>query len=264
VDFPYGPAFAFLCLFQGLLVAPAWRRPWRAGASRLVGIALPIVVFLIGLAATRGTDWSVEAVSHLATFGTPVAAAAVGYVWGWRMPLLPVVAAPALWILEWRADGLTADIAGLALIGAACLTLAAVIAAFTPPWALAAGLVVLAVVDSILVFTDQVRPGTQALHAVVPPTAGGMPLPALQDATLDRALFGWLDILAPALCATLLAGAGARRIAAAVLVAVAALAFGLLLAVADQVPGTIPPLVAVGVWLAAGAGSHRPLPSPAP
>jgi hypothetical protein len=260
VDFPYGPAFAFLCLFQGLLVAPVWRRPWRAGSSKLVGVAVPIVVFFIGLAATRGSDWSVEAISHLATFGAPVAAAALGYVWGWHRPFLYAVATPVLWIVAWRADGLVADVAGLALIGAACLTLAAVIAAFTPPWAVAAGLVVLAAVDSVLVFTDQVRPGTQALHAVVPPSAGGTPLPSLQDARLDRALFGWLDVLAPALCATLLAGAGRRRVLAAVCVAAAALAVGLLLTVADQVPGTIAPLAAVAIWFSGSAYARGPAP----
>jgi hypothetical protein len=264
VDFPYGPGFATLCLFQGLLVAAAWRRPWRAANSKLIGIAAPIAVFFIGLAATRGSDWSVEAVAHLATFGTPVAAAAAGHVWGWRLPWAYAAAAPGLWLLAWRADGLTADLAGLALIGAACLTLAALIAAITPPWAVATGLVVLAVVDAILVFTDQVRPGTQALHAVVPPSAGGTPLPSLQDATVDRALFGWLDILAPALCATLLAGAGRRRLIAAVLVAVAALMFGWLVAITNQVPGTVPPLVAVAIWFAGSEYVRAPLARPAP
>lgn len=248
MDLPYGPAFATLCVFQGLLVAPALTRRQPLGSSRLIGVSVPIVVFLIGLAATRGSDWSTEAVSHLATFGTPVAAAATGWAWGWRAPWTWPVAALVAWVTAWRADGLVADVASVTLIGAACLTLAAFIAAFTPQWTLAAGLVILATVDSILVFTDQVRPGSQALHAVVPPAAGGRPLPALQDATLDRALFGWLDILAPALGATLLAGWTRRRLVAAGLTAAAALALGLLLAVTRQVPGTIPPLVAVAMW----------------
>ncbi len=260
VDVPYGPAFAVLCLFQGLLTAASWRAPFRIGRSRLVGVTVPIVVFLIGLAATRGSDWSVEAVAHLATFGTPVAAAVVGYLWGWRLPWAFAAACPVLWLVAWRADGLAADIAGLALIGAACLTLAVLIASSTPPWALAAGLIVLAVVDAILVFTDQVRPGSQALHAVIPPSAAGTPLPALQDARLDRALFGWLDILAPCLGATLLAGTGRVRLMAATGTAASALALGLLLAVADQVPGTVPPLVAVAAWwtVAREPGRLRP------
>ena len=262
MDVPYGWAFAVLCLVQGAIVAADWRRPLRRGHSRLVGIAVPVVVFFIGLAGTRGGDWATEAISHLATFGTPVAAATVGIAWGWRHPWLYMLAAPVLWIIAWRGDGLDADTASVALIGAACLTIAVVVATFTPPWALAAGLVALAVVDSILVFTDQVRPGTEALHAVVPPAIGGLPLPALQDATLGRALFGWLDILAPALGATLLAGLTARRVTAAALTAGAALALGLLLAVTEQVPGTIPPLAAVVVWaFSARHGPPRPTPT---
>jgi hypothetical protein len=262
VDVPYGWAFAALCLVQGVLVAASWRRPLRLGRSRLVGIALPVVVFFIGLSATRGGDWATQAVSHLATFGTPVAAAAVGLVWGWRQPWAYALAAPVLWVVAWRADGLVADAASVALIAAACLTIAAIIATFTPPWALAAGLVALALVDAILVFADQVRPGTQALHAVVPPSLGGTPLPALQDATLGHALFGWLDILAPALGATLLTGFTSPRHVAAVLTALAALALGLLLAVTQQVPGTTPPLVAVVVWgLVARRGPPRTTPT---
>lgn len=261
MDVPYGWTFAVLCLLQGMLVAAPWQYPVRRGRSRLVGIAVPLVVFFVGLAATRGADWATDAVSHLATFGTPVAAAAVGVVWGWRQPWMYVAAAPAAWIVAWRVDGLPGDAASVALIATACLTLAAILATFTPPSALAAGLLALAIVDSILVFTDQVRPGTQALHAVIPPSVGGEALPALQDATFGRSLFGWLDILAPALGATLLTGMLARRLAAAALTAIAALALGLLLAVTSQVPGTIPPLVAVVAW---GLASRRQPPRGTP
>ena len=262
MDVPYGWTFAALCLVQGILVGASWKQPVRLGRSRLVGIALPVVVFFIGLAATRGGDWATQAVSHLATFGTPVAAATVGLAWSWRQPWVYALAAPALWVVAWHADGLVGDAASITLIAAACLAIAAVIATFTPPWALAAGLVALATVDAILVFTDQVRPGTQALHAVIPPALGGIPLPALQDATLGHALFGWLDLLAPALGATLLTGFAPQRVVAAALTAAAALGLGLLLAVTQQVPGTIPPLVAVVTWgLIARRGPPRTTPT---
>ena len=177
-----------------------------------------------------------------------MAAAAVGLVWGWRMPWLTALPAPLALVVAWRADGLVADMASVALIAAACLTLAAIISTFTPPWALAIGLVALAIVDSILVFADQVRPGTDALHAVVPPAIGGTPLPALQDATLGHALFGWLDILAPALGATLLTGFTGTAPRGASSPRRPHLPSGLLLAEDRQVPGTTPALVAVVVW----------------
>ena len=256
MTFPYGPAFAVLCLFQGLLVAAPWLRPVRRRASRIVGIALPIVVFGIGLVATQAADWSTEAVAALATYGTPVAAGAVGFMMGWRWPWAYAAAAPVAFTVAWRADGLVADVASVVLIGAACLALAVLIATFTPPWALAAGLVVLAIVDSILVFSNQVAPSTEALHAVVPAVVGGRPLPALQDATLGHALFGWLDILAPALAATLLAGPWRRRLIAAGATAIASLAWGLMLGVSSSIPGTVPPLVAVAFWGATTRSRH--------
>jgi len=251
VDFPYGGAFAALCVLQGVLVAAPWRRSPQISRSRLVGVALPIAVFGIGLAAARGAHWSTRLVADLATFATPVLAAATGWVWGWRRPWLFAAAAPAAWVVAWRADGLAADACAVALIAGACLTLAAAVAALTPRWTLALGLVVLACVDAVLVFSDQVRPATEALHAIVPVSAAGRPLPALQDATLGSALFGWLDILAPALAATLLAGDDRRRLAGAAMTAAAALALGLLLAVSSEVPGTVPPVAAVAVWFVA-------------
>jgi hypothetical protein len=257
---PYGWAFAALCVLQGALVAAAAAfRPIVLGRSRLVGLGVPLAVFLVGLAATRGASWSTEAVAHLATFGTLAAAGALGVVARMRPAWPPLVVAPLLWLVAWRADGLPADLAGVTLVAGACLTLGLVIAAATPPWALAAGLVVLAVVDAVLVFTDQVGPGARALHAVIPFELAGDPLPALQDATLDRARFGWLDILAPVLAGTLVARRPERWLAAG-LTALAALALGLLLAVADSVPGTVPPLAAVAVWLAieGAARGRRP------
>jgi len=251
VDFPYGPAYAALCVLQGALVACPWRRRFRIAHSRLAGVAVPIVVFAVGLAATRGSQWSTRLVADLATFATPVLAAAVGWVWGWRRPWVFAVAAPVAWVAAWRADGLTADVCAVSLIAGACLTLAAAIASLTPRWALALGLVALAGIDTVLVFSDQVRPATEALHAVVPASAGGRPLPALQDATLGHALFGWLDILAPALAATLLADDTRRRLIGAGLTAAAALTLGLVLATSSEVPGTVPPLAAVAVWFAA-------------
>jgi uncharacterized protein (TIGR04206 family) len=53
-----------------------------------------------------------------------------------------------------------------------------------------------------------------------------------------------------------------RRLIAAVLTAVAALAFGFVLGVSDQVPGTVPPLVAVAVWFVTRrAYARQPIPA---
>ncbi len=246
---PYDWTFAVLCVFQGVVVAAGWRRRWYLGASRLVGIAVPVAVFAIGVLATRRGGWTTEAVAGLATFGAPLAAMACAAAVGWQ-PSTTILLAPPAWIVAWRVDGLIGDAAGVLLIAGACLTIATVIAAATPQRAIVAGLIVLAIVDSYLVFRGQVARSTANLHAVQPPTAAGTPLPALQDATFGGSLYGWLDILSPALAGMLFPGETARRLAAAAATGAASLAWGLLLGVTDQIPGTVPALAAIAVWFA--------------
>jgi hypothetical protein len=110
---------------------------------------------------------------------------------------------------------------------------------FAPRSALAAGLVLLAIVDVVLVWgTPQVGPATRALHQAAVPSAAGHPIPRLQDATFGSATMGWLDFVAAAML-----GLVARaRLRAAVVTGVAAGAWGLLLLVTSTVPATVPAL----------------------
>lgn len=247
MSLPYGWTFAVLCVFQGIIVAAGWRRRWQIGASRVIGVLVPVVAFVIGVLGTREAGWSVEAIAALATFGAPLAAMAAGAAVGWP-PGSTIVLAPLAFVVAWRTDGLVGDAAAVMIIGAACLTIAAVIAAAATQRAVAAGLVVLAIVDSVLVFRGHVAASTATLHAVAPPVAGGHPLPALQDATFGNSLWGWLDILSPALAGMLFVAETARRNLAAVATAAASLAWALLLGVTDQIPGTVPALAAVAIW----------------
>lgn len=245
---PYGWTFAVLCMFQGLLVALGWRRRWQLGTSPFIGLLVPALALTIGVIATQSPGWGGRALALTATFGAPVAAtacaAAVGYP-----PLTTIVLAPACFLVAWRLDGLIADAASVAIIGAACLSLAAVLAATTSQRAIAMGLIALAVVDSVLVFRGVVATSTANLHAITPPDAGGRPLPALQDASFGGSLFGWLDMFAAALAGMLFPADRVGRVVAGLSVTLAALSWGLLLAVTDMVPGTVPVLAAVAVWL---------------
>lgn len=250
MSWPYSWTFAALCVFQGVLVALGWRDERRLGAARVVGLLLPVAALIVGIVAIQGSDWSRTALARLATFGTPVAAALAGVMLAWRRPIVAVALSPILFLVAWRVDGLVGDGAGVVLIGLACLAIAGLIATVAPARALAAGLVVLAIVDSILVFRGHVARPTAALHAVPAPVAAGHALPALQDATFGRSLYGWLDMLAPALAGMLLVHARPERLIAAAATAATSLAWGMLLAVTDQIPGTVPPLAAVAVWMA--------------
>lgn len=244
-----------LCAVQGALVAMGWRDERRLRRARILGLAIPVAALCIGVLLIVASGPSRTALARLATFGTPLAAAFVGVVALWRRPIISLVLAPILFVVAWRADGLVQDGAGVALIGMACVGIAACIASLTTKRALAVGLVILAIVDSVLVFGGHLTQPTADLHAVASPAAGGMPLPALQDATFGRSLMGWLDLLAPACAGMLFVHAPGARWLAATLTTAAALAWGLLLAVTSPIPGTVPVLAAVIVWFASSASS---------
>jgi hypothetical protein len=213
-----------------------------------VGLLVPAALLAAGVAildlVPQGPHW----LALLATFGTPVLAAAGGLLsrsprW-WLWPL----AAAGLWFAAWLAHGLVQDAAGLVLIAAACIAAASAAAAVAPAWSIRAGLVALIALDVVLVWgTTSVSQATNALETVSLPHAAGTPLPSLQQATFGSALMGWLDLLAPALLGVVVAGR--RKLAAAVITGVAAGLWGLLLFTTSEVAATVP--VLAGLVLAA-------------
>jgi hypothetical protein len=182
-----------------------------------------------------------HALALLATFGTPVLAAAGGLFRGSsRWWLWPPVAV-GLWLAAWLASGLVQDAAGVALVAGACLAAASAVATVAPAWSIRIGLVGLAALDVILVWaTAGVREATDALQGVALPHAAGTPLPSLQQATFGSAVMGWLDLLAPALLGLVVAER--RKLGAAAVTGLAAGAWGLLLFVTSEVAATVPVL----------------------
>ena len=182
-----------------------------------------------------------HALALLATYGTPVLAAAGGIFKGGSRWWLWPPAAVALWLAAWLAHGLVQDGAGLALIALACLAAASAIARVAPAWSIRVGLVALAALDVVLVWgTTGVQQATNTLENVPLPHAAGRSLPTLQQATFGSALMGWLDLLAPALLGVVVAGK--RKLAAAVITGVVAGLWGLLLLVTSEVAATVPVL----------------------
>jgi hypothetical protein len=182
-----------------------------------------------------------HALALIATFGTPVLAAAGGLFRGsprwWFWP--PVVA--GLWVAAWLAHGLVQNAAGVALISGACVAGASAAAVVAPAWSIRVGLVALAILDVILVWgTTGVQEATNALQGVALPHAAGTPLPSLQQATFGSAVMGWLDLLAPALLGVVVAGR--RKLGAALVTGIAAGLWGLLLFVTSEVAATVPVL----------------------
>ena len=234
-----------------MAAAPA-RRASRRGHG-LVGVLVPAGLLAAGVALLDLVSFGPHALAWLATFGTPLLAAAGGWLAGRRHWWLWPPAALGLWLVAWQAHGLLRDAGGLLLVAGACLAAASAAALVAPAWSLRLGLVALALLDVILVWgTTNVEQATTALHAVALPHAGGTPLPRLQDATFGSALMGWLDLFAPALLGVVVSGR-AKLLAAAV-TGIAAGLWGLLLLVTSEVAATVPTLAGLVV---ARAGVRR-------
>jgi hypothetical protein len=271
VSLALAPSYAALCVAQAGLVLLPWR-PWRLARSPALGVLVPLAALAAGVAAVRGAAGGADALAGLAAVVTAPLAAVCGRAWGWRAPWLGPPLAGALWVLAWQfGERLVGQAAATILVAGACATLAALIASVTPSTALAVGLVLLAALDVALVWAvPEVGPATQRLHLAAPPHValpggGRTHLPALQDATFGSALMGWLDLLAPALLATVLAGAGrARRRLAAAATLAAALAWGLLLSVTSPIPATVPVLAGLAVGLGARVAWPRRMPAGGP
>jgi hypothetical protein len=219
-----------LCAVQAAIVLVPRRRGLVRGRLGWLGAVAPAAALAAGVAVLRLASGGPDALALLAAIASPALAAAAPR----RAPL-----AVALWLAAWLGHGLVAQGAAVLVIALAAVTIAELAASVAPRAALAAGLVVLAIVDVVLVWgTPQVEPASTALHHAAVPTAAGHPVPRLQDATFGGATMGWLDLVAPAL----LGVAGRRRVSAAVATGLAAGLWGLLLFVTSTVPATVPTL----------------------
>ena len=235
------PSYGGLVLAQALLVLlPV--RPWRLASSRILGLVIPAAALVLGVTIARASGGA-DFLTALAAVATPVLAAGAGWTRGWRLPWLPAVVVPLLYLDAWLRPGtIAADAAGVVLICGACLTVTAVVAALAPGSWLTAGLVGLVILDCIFVWGDrQVEPAMQALQAASAPSVGGVghPLPSLQQAELGTATMGWLDFAAPALLAILTR----HQVRAALATGLAGAAWGLLLLVTSPIAAT-PPILA--------------------
>jgi hypothetical protein len=200
-----------------------------------IGIAVPAFALGVGVLILDVVETGPRALALLATFATPLLAAA-------RPRQAPLAA--GLWLVAWLAHGLLAEAAAVALIALAAVTIAEVSSMLAPRWSLAIGLVVLAAIDVVLVWgTGDVQPATTALHHAPVPSAIGHSLPRLQDATFGSATMGWLDLVAPALLGVVVRD----RLRASVATGLAAGAWGLLLLVTPTIPATVPTLAGLVV-----------------
>jgi hypothetical protein len=237
-------AYAALCLVQagamllpGRVLALPARLRGRAWALVLPGV---LVLFVVGLSADPSLATRLAALAVV----TPVLALLAPLVAGDRArTAVALVAAVAVAVGLWQRHDVAGGAARAVAIACACSLLATLLAGVAPPAALRIGLVVLVAIDVVLVVAGSVGRTSNALHQAAAPAG----LPGFQDATIGPATMGYGDLFGAAVLGALLVAEGRPRVRAAATVLVAALAFGLLLTVVDELPATVPLLAGLAV-----------------
>jgi hypothetical protein len=273
---PFWLSIVLLSLVQGAMVAvPAAIGGWlpaRLRARRWATIP-PLSVIGFVLVARAAEHASAQGLTYLALVAVPLLAAlALGWLmWEARAPRpqLALLVAP-LFVLAWSdRGGLAGQGAALVLSALSCVALGALLAAVTPARWLAAGIVAMAVADTVLVVSDLLQRPNDALNAAHP--AAG--LPQLQSAVFGSAVMGYGDLFVAGVLGGLLAATVGRRLQlhVAALTALLALAFDLLFLLVDELPATVPVALALIVTIVkrrrrspGGRSSHPSQPGVAP
>ncbi len=250
---PFWLSIGLLSLTQGALVAlpGTLSIPWLARRrSRLWAAIPPLSVIAFVFAARAAERASTQSLTYLALVAVPVLAAlALGWLGQGARPALALLT-PVLFALAWvDRSGLAGQAAALALSALSCVALGVLLAAVTPPWWLAAGIVAMACADTALVVSELLQHPNEVLNSAHP----ALGLPRLQAEALGSAAMGYGDLFVAGLLGGLLARGwppGARsprahQLRAAGLVAGLALAFDLLFFAVNELPATVP--VALGL-----------------
>jgi dolichol kinase len=239
----FWPSDAVLLAVQAALVwlpapvAPRWmaRLAGSAWAWLLPG-SLGLTIGLIALLPN-----SAKAYTWLALVATPaLACIALSAMLRGRWRAVALVA--LLLAVAWAERGsLAGQSAALIVTALSCLTLGAWLARLAPPWALEVGIVAMAMLDAILVFSHGLQHPNDLLNHAAPPAG----LPRLQLAAFGSAQIGYGDLFIAAVFGGLLAAQGRERSRAASLTLACAAAFDLLFLVTDVLPATVPVALAL-------------------
>jgi hypothetical protein len=230
---------AVLLATQAVLVAlpgagvPRWVRA-RATARWALVLPLSIAVVVGAIAVLPNVADVLTWVALLLV--PPGAALALGWAMRGAWPPLALLAAPLL-ALAWASQSSPGgELAGAALAALSCVTLGRLLAGVAPtPW-LKAGIVAMAIVDAVLVFSNGLEQPNAVLNAAVP--APG--LPQLQYASFGPANLGYGDFFVAGVFGGVLAAEGARAWRWALVTYGLAEAFTLLFYVTDTLPATVP------------------------
>jgi hypothetical protein len=215
---------------------PAWSQRFRTRAWALV---LPLSIAVV-VAAIELLPSTADLLTWVALLLVPPGCAlALGWAaHGARAPLAGL-AAPFLAIAWVTPDSTAGEIATIVLIVGSAVTLGRLLAGAAPLPLLKAGVVAMATVDAVLVFSDRL----QGPNAVLVAAAPGLGLPQLQSASFGAAGLGYGDFFAAAVVGGILAAERRAQLAAAAAMVVVSLCWDQLFLVYDVLPATIPPAV---------------------
>jgi hypothetical protein len=239
---------------------PPWLARFRTGAWAFVlPASIAVVVFGIDLLPE-----SANVLSWLALLLIPPGCAlALGWAMrGARWPLA-LLAAPAFALAWSQQDTRAGQLATIVLIAGSCITLGRLLAGAAPLTLLKLCIVAMAIVDSILVFGNELQAPNATLIAAVP--AHG--LPQLQSASFGFAGLGYGDFFAAGVLGGILAAERKPQLAAALGVLVASLAWDQMFFLVDTLPATVPVafvlvIVELRSFMAARRGTGRPRTAP--
>jgi hypothetical protein len=222
-------------LLVGLVGAgvPAWV---RARATARWALVLPLSIAVVVGAIAVLPDVADVLTWVALPLVPPGAALALGWAMRGARPPLALLAAPLLalaWSSQSSAGG---ELAGVALTALSCVTLGRLLAGVSPTTWLKVGIVAMAIVDAVLVFSNGLEQPNAVLNAAVP--APG--LPQLQYASFGPASLGYGDFFVAGVLGGVLAVEGARAWRWALATWVAAETFTLLFYVTDILPATVP------------------------
>jgi hypothetical protein len=210
---------------------------------------------LVGPVAVVGTAVAITLASASADVLTwiafllvpPGCALALGWAAHGARPWLAILVVLLLAAALAAPDDPAGRVARLALIVGSCATVGRLLAATTPLALLKAGVVAMAVVDSVFIFGDFFGEQNALFNSAVP--AAG--LPRLQVADIGHTATDYGDFFIAGVVGGILALERRPQVAAAVLTFAAAELWNQLFLVVDSLPGTVPPalvLVGIEVW----------------
>jgi hypothetical protein len=204
-----------------------------------------ILVTVVAISATAG---SADVLTWTALILVPPGCAlALGWAAHGARPWLAASALPLLAVAIAAPDDPLGRVARLMLIVGSVVALGRLLAGVAPLWTLKAGVVAMAVIDSVFIFGDFFGEQNATFNAAAP--AAG--LPRLQVAEIGGVSTDYGDFFVAGLVGAILAAERRPQALAAIAVLVAAELWNQLFLVVDSLPGTVPPavvLVLFEVW----------------